>query len=112
MRIDPRTRTAPVAFDFAFGRPIVRRIRRRLTRRGIDTAFEQLIELRMESPSAHAAPREQIPIECVKVPEIKNESVTLCYRALIEGARRNQPEERVRLITSMRQFPAQSVNMS
>ena len=111
-RIDPRTRSSAVALDFAFRRPIARQIRRRFARLGIDTTFEQAVELCMKSRSAHAAAGKEIPVKCVEVPEIENEPVGAPLRAARRGFRRNQPEELVRLITRMHQFPTQSLHTS
>ena len=79
MRKSIHSRVADTAQLVFWGRPVAGRIPARLTGRRIDTAFEQPVEFSMRKAGALAAAGEKIPIECFKVPQMKDEPVPLGY---------------------------------
>ncbi len=109
VRIDPRACIGDVSPYFCLGRPISGGVRGRSAGRGIDSAFEQLVELWMKGRRVHTAAREQIPVERFEVPEIKNQPVAFGDGPLVESRRRDDVEEVVRLLSGVCEFSAESL---
>ena len=68
---------SPIALHFRKGRPIGGLVVWRLAGLGVDAEFEELVECRVKGWDVESAPANLVPIECLQVSQVKNETVAL-----------------------------------
>jgi hypothetical protein len=87
----------PVVRDNLFdGGPIGWLILGGLANRRIDAELEQFVELGMKRLNAQGLAADQVPIECLEMPKVKDEPMAFRHGPGIDGLRAQQREQLIR----------------
>src|SRR5712672_2272490 len=87
----------PVVRDNLFdGGPIGWLILGGLANRRIDTELEQFVELRIKRRNVQGFAADQVPVECLEMPQVKDEPMAFRDGPGIDGLRAQQREQLIR----------------
>ncbi|MFZ0956316.1 MAG: hypothetical protein WAN60_08230, partial [Candidatus Sulfotelmatobacter sp.] len=99
--VESRARSVHIFVYTIESRPISGKVGRQASIDGVDAEGEEPVQLRLHTLQAKDAIPKQIPIERFEVPDIKNDTVALRNRPLVEEVATNNLEERVTFAASV-----------